>query len=581
MATRKRLFRGNKLTADRINEVHAGVSSDITSGITADHQPGISKFTMDWNLPSIESYMFDGLVGDPDSYSKILIPWMCLPPQDLDSPLGLVDGNTPFATLRRLSVSFDQEQTNRAFTDIWNAGGGCLDYPVEAYHFKLELREKIPAQIGEDSLFAGAAGNVPNRVVWSQDIPGNLFFGDRAVFNPLVIEDMRVTIHPYRTYVWYIRFMDLVSFPYPTAPLGILQLGVSSFNLRAELEYPLLSRDTATSISVQNIPSIHDGDRQPASISLDTANPAATITAETAAAVNGRVQLNADIIDNRLIEGLNSGYDFKGRLPVQEELVDDSGYVCIAVPMFGQFGDIRASDINTIGLPYGPQGDFDIENWIGKLADRRVIRIQHPMTIHYVIASASYYSPPTTTLKRGPVAGLGKIPSSPTNLNKIGVGIVSGLIAENRKYQQVAYVEYSPADSLNFAIDRIKEGGVPPNYGLGTDGAYDHELLNVPLVYSALSTVGPYGLNSGPPIYVGQSDLDTRSREFIGVLPFDFGGGALGISETAGVEQFIEVRWTIEDSASLSTSNVAVDPQTTYVGNGGNWVYIIGKKSLV
>jgi hypothetical protein len=576
---RRRLYRGSKVAKDRINEVHSAVSTAISSGIEADAQPGTGRFSIVWNLPSIQAYQFDGLAGNPDSYSKILIPWMLPPPMDYLSSTGQVGDNTPFATMRRLSVGIDQAETGYEFTGPDDASGAGVDYKAGGYAFTLELREKVPAVIGKSGLSGSAALNVPDRVVWSQAFPDVLFSGDRVRFNPLVIEDLRVTIHPYRTYVWYIRFTGLVSAETEIATLA--QLGVSSFTLRAEFEYPLLNRDTYSGLSVQNIPTVHDGARQAAIISLDTATANNDITAEVGTAVNGRVQRNLDTIDDRLTVGLDAGYDNRGRLPVEEELVDDAGYFCIAVPMFGQFGDIRASDINTVGLPYGPQGDFSAGVWAGSLADRRVIRLQHPVTIHHVVAVPSYYSPPTATLGRRFGAGSGKIPVSATNITKIGVGMVSGLVAEDRQYQQIAYLEVTPATKSNYVLDRIKEGGPPFFFGLATDGAYDHEIFHVPLVWPAALGTGLYGKSSGAPVYAGQSDLTTLSRRNIGVMPFDFGGGALSAANTAGQEQFLEVRWTIEDANSLSQVNGSVDPGTTYVGNGGCWVYIIGKKSAV
>lgn len=576
--TRKRLYRGSKLTADRLNEVNSGVSTDFTNGIAPDAQPGVGRFAMTWNLPALEAYQFNGLAGNDDSYSKILIPWMCPPPMDYLSVFGVVDDDTPYATLRRLSISLDQGQSPYSWTGLDNSTS-VVDFETAGYGFTLELREKIPAIVSEVGIAGTAADNVPNKVVWSQEFSYTLFSGDTERFNPVVIEDIRLTINPYRTYVWYVRFPDLVN---ATTEIGTtVQLGVASFTIRGEFEYPLMQRDTFAGIAAQNIPTVHDGSRQVASISLDTAVANQDITAAVGVAANGRVQSNADTIDDRLTVGLDAGYDNRGRLPVQEELIDDNGYICIAVPMFGQIGDVRASDINTIGLPYGPQGDYSAGVWAGSLADRRVLRIVHPITIHHIVAVPSYYSPPTANLTKRFGAGSGKVPVSPTNYTKIGVGLVSGLIGDNRQYQQVGYLEYTPATKGNYVIDRIKEGGIPQYYGLGTTDAYDHEIMHVPLVYPSAQSIGLYGKNSGYPFYAGQSDLTTQARRNCGVLPFDFGGGALAAPVTAGQEQFIEVRWTIEDANSLSQVNANVDAETTYIGNGGCWVYIIGKKAAV
>jgi hypothetical protein len=580
---RQRLFRANKLTIQRINEVNDGVETSIADGITPDVQPGVGKFAIDWNLPSVESYMFDGLVGNDLTYSKLLIPWVVPPPLDFGSSTGVVNNTTPVATLRRVSIGFDQMMTGRAFSDLWDANGACLDYELQAggYGFTLELWEKTPSIIAEEGMTGIAGQNVPDNLLWSQTVSNTQFTGDVAFNNPIDIPNMRVTIQPYRTYVWYIRFTGLV---FATAVNGVTRmLAASGFHLRGEFEYPLMVRDTATGFLAQNIPSLTGGDRQAATIALDSATSDSIITATIGVAANGRVQRNMKAIDDRLAGLLKAGYAREGDLPVEEELIEDQSLCVLAVPMFGQIGDIRASDLNLIGLPWGPQGNFDEETWSGQLADRRLIRIQHPMSIHRVIVVANHYSPPISAgAKPRRVVTSGLIPASATFTNKVGVGIASGIDgADDRKYQQIAYLEWTPATAMVNAIDRIKEGGTPPFYGLGTNGPYDHLMLDCPLVYNAALALGMYGLNTGTPVYVGRAGNDTEARTTIAPLPFDFGGGARAAPTTNGREQFIEVRWTMTDSAGLSAFNGAVNLDTCYVGNGGCWVYIIGKKSPV
>lgn len=589
MIDRKRLYRGNKLTIQRVNEVHDGVEAEFSAGIGADQQPGTGRFAVDWNLPSIEAYMFDGLVGNEANYSKLLIPFMIPPPQDYASSLGVVGDETPQATLRRLSISFDQAMSGVAMTDMWDANvyGAGVDYELQSggYDFTIELRRKTPGVIASTGLGGTASDNVPSTLVWSQEVSGTLFAGGsnaRSVFNPLVIEDLQIPIQPYSTYVWYIRFTGLVNAVDSNGTTRML--GVSSFHLRGEFEYPLLVRDnTAGPLGgLQNAPTVHGGARQPASIALDTATAGSLITANTGLVVNGRVQRNLDLIDQRFGDRLKGGYRRDGALPLQEELIEDQTLSVIAVPMFGQFGDIRASDINLIGLPWGPAGDFEAAPWPGVFADRRVIRIQHPFVLHTVLAVANYYSPPTTNGAKPGRMGitLTTPPASPTVTNRIGVGIASGIDgADDRRYQQVAYLEYTPATKLAYLLDRIKEGGTPQYYGLGSAAAYDHELFSVPLVYPAPFATGPFGTNSGTPVYLGRAGLAAEGRTAIAPMPADFGGGAAAAPATNGREQFIEVRWTIEDAAGLSPDNPAVAPETAYIGNGGCWVYLIGKKS--
>jgi hypothetical protein len=198
MFDRKRLFRGQKLPVERINEVNAGVSTDITNGITPDVQPGIGKFAIDWSLPSVESYQFDGLVGNDLNYSKLTIPFMVPPPQDYASSLGVVSQDTPVATLRHLSIGFDQVMTGRAFSDMWDANGAGFDFQLQSggYGFTIELWEKTPSAIASEG-FTGTAGqNVPENLVWRQEVSPRLFDGDAAFANPVNVPNMRVTIQP-------------------------------------------------------------------------------------------------------------------------------------------------------------------------------------------------------------------------------------------------------------------------------------------------------------------------------------------------------------------------------------------------
>jgi len=574
-----------KLTLDRNNEVNAGVVATIAAGITPDVQPGTGRFAIDWSLPSVESYMFDGLIGNDLNYSKLTIPFMVPPTMDFADADGVVTETTPVATLRHVSVGFDQIMTGRAFTDMWDAFGAGNDLELQSggYGFTLELWEKTPSAIATEG-FTGTAGqNVPDNLLWQQAISASLFDGDNAFSNPVDIPDLRVTIQPYRTYIWYIRFTGLVNAVDVAG--GTRQLGASGFHLRGEFEYPLMERDTFAGFTAQNIPSLTGGSRQAATIALDTATGGSIITAETGAAANGRVQRNIQTVDTRLANLLKAGYYREGDLPPEEELIEDQSLCIIAVPMFGQIGDVRAEDINLIGLPWGTQGAAGIEvPWEGVLADRRMIRIQHPMTIHRVIAVTNSYSPPTSTMAKPRRNNInpGLIPVSPTFTNAIGVGIASGIDgADDRKYQQIAYLDWVPATRTAYLIDQLKEGGTPPLYGLGTDGAYDHTLMDVPLVYPFALPTGMYGHNSGVPIYVGRAANDTETRSTIGQMPADFGAGARIAPITNGREQFIEVRWTMSDAAGLNEANVAVSPYTTYIGNGGCWVYIIGKKSPV
>ena len=70
------------------------------------------------------------------------------------------------------------------------------------------------------------------------------------------------------------------------------------------------------------------------------------------------------------------------------------------------------------------------------------------------------------------------------------------------------------------------------------------------------------------------SNTNTQTRSALGG----------GMPTTLGREQFLEVRWAIQDSVGLDTvanGGAATDDTNTFVGYGGNWIQIVGKKTAV
>jgi len=587
---REKLTRGVKLTAEHFNDPTAAIATEITNGSLNAEQldKNIGKFNIALNFPSVESYQFDGgIAGD----SVLMVPFIVPPLQDRWNTSLATNETTPYAKLKDISIGFDQMRTNGGITDQWNtspvtniAGTSQVDLG-SAYTIELSIKEK-PTERATGTIL----DHIPKRTIWSQVIDSSVYLGTKLRLNPTLIAGIDEVLRPYHTYVLYIKIPGIVA---AVDAVGFSwTLGLPSLTVNLNCEYPLLQRDTynvAGNLAIQNIPSIHNGVQSTTALSLDTAIPDEDITATVGVAGNGRIQTNIEAIDARILAKLKGGYDQVSQIHTSEEIRDDSTYEVIAVPMFGQWGDVRAADLNTIGLPYGPQGDYFNDTWPGIIADRRVIPLPYPFVIHNVIAVHNYYSPfcATTNKPNRVGAGSGQVPISPTFSSHIGVGIVSGLRGEDKNYQQVAELQLTVANKLLWLVDRIKQGGEPPFYGGGTiaaggagPGEYDMEMFQVPLVWNTSRTDFSYRDN-GPPFFAGKSNMATRNRRNCGNRPFAFGGAAPGTPTTNGNELFIEVRWTMSDGASLTQENVDVVPQTTYVGNGGNWVYLIGKKALI
>ena len=413
-------------------------------------------------------------------------------------------------------------------------------------------------------------------------------------FNPVFIDGIDKVIDPLKTYMLYINFPHI--WAGKTISGFAHKFCISSLSVKLNFEGPLVTRDVydAQSYPIQNIPSFNDGTQQGSFLALDTATSASFITARTGVTGSGRIQRNAELLDAGLLSGLKAGRNVHGTQPITESLSHAAAYTCFAVPMFGGWNDIRAQDINQIGLPYGSQiASGTVTPWDGYLSDRRIIPIAQPFVIHHVFAVHNYYSHFLTGTSNYPYynenprlngpGGLGSwfsgfVPSNANFTSSVGVGICTALASDNKQYDQVAYASFTPGDKVNYVVDRIKSGKFANAFGAGTAVGqnYDFEIMQIPLVSSASD--GGAGtrayINQGYPFYVGRGDMSTRSRRPVYTVT-----GSSGNPFCGGGEQFLEVRWKMEDSDGLN-DGAGRDSRTTYVGMGGNWVFIIGKTEV-
>ena len=172
----------------------------------------------------------------------------------------------------------------------------------------------------------------------------------------------------------------------------------------------------------------------------------------------------------------------------------------------------------------------------------------------------------------------------------VGVGMVSGPGGDDIEYQQLAYRQITnagitPASATvpkDFFIDGVNMD--LPALQSATDTA-EYKLVNVPLVGAG----GKGYTAGGTPVFIGQSNTYREQRKGVSDLPgtavYDdaFGG-------QPGTERYLEVRLEVDPQHAVHK----VDPTTPadvefggnynqqdiFIGYGGCWVYLIGKKHL-
>ena len=376
--------------------------------------------------------------------------------------------------------------------------------------------------------------------VWSNTIPAAAW---EAGLNPQSYSEISAELSPMRTYILRVVW--------PRDFSGAERYSMPNLNVWMKLSAKLAPRDVHDPSNVryvQNIPSIHDGAVQTTSITVTSPAAGDTITADTTVPHDG-IQTALGKVDKIFRDKLKGGYNINSELPTDENLTDGTAYKVIAVPMWGnRDGDITEANVST--QPYVGSGPA----YTSMIVDRRVIPISNNFTVHHVIACANYEK--------------SSAPSSGTFTHDVGVGIGSGLRSDLHTYQQVAYLSWSPYAAGSYGIDACT---VTLNDTL-TDF---WEVVSVPLVYIAGQVTTSYG-QQGAPFFIGGA----RGKALAGTTPRVNVGSTLGVAAppaTAGQESFIEVRWGIQDTSGLANLSAG----EVIVPHYGNWVYLIGKTTLV
>ena len=173
--------------------------------------------------------------------------------------------------------------------------------------------------------------------------------------------------------------------------------------------------------------------------------------------------------------------------------------------------------------------------------------------------------------------GAFSIPNSADHINDVGVALGTGMRGDTYAYQQLARGTWPSTIGGDNAhrIDQINERDGSAIAGAG--GSPTHKLQRIPLVYPAGVTgtsYQPLGVPlTGRPIFCGSGMSGTQARTQIGSAP----AGVLQNPLTDGMEQWIEVRWTVQDAVAGLGGHPAT---TVHIGYGGHWVLLVCERHL-
>ena len=544
--TFSKLARGVKLQTGHIYTAVSSALQNLTSsfsGVEVDQMACPSgPFTIHLSVPSFDA----NRLGTS-------IPFV-LPAYQDDQiwATGEQGETTPVFKVEEFGLSFDSYDELRGIGAHDNAKpnelikGALSDYKLEVSILET-LQESQGYTVGTsaDQQFRYSS-------VWSSTIPATAW---EAGLNPKTYSDISAELKPFRTYIVRILAPDFSSSdPY----------AMPNLNVWLKLNTELAKRDVhapsaVPATYVQNIPTVSDGAIQATPITTTSPVAGDKITAEYATPTDAYdgVQTALGKVDKVFRDKLRGNYNTHSELPADESLADNAGYKVIAVPMWGN----RTADINSgnvTQLPY-----IGVAPHTGMAVDRRIIPISQNFTVHHVIACANY-----SDNNYRPGSGSSHFTHS------VGVGIGCGLRSDSHTYQQVAHQSWNPA------------GGVTPQWKIDTCSVQlaasltdSWQIVSVPLVSISGETTDNYGIQ-GKPFFIGQSRYrksggGTDIRTNVGVVGGTPAPGAT--PKTAGTENFIEVRWGIQDTNGLGN----LPATSVIVPHYGNWVYIIGKTTTV
>jgi hypothetical protein len=586
--TRKKLGRGTKLVIDDVYPPLTQAAGDINSiSINKDQlKASWAPFRINLSVPYIASDL---------QAAGFHVPFVLPPLQDwmqFDTvSKAYVDGSGNNQTLKELfpvnttgmpkifldevSFGFDQRDApcaiaSQYYSDVngLSQHEGKLSYDnIVKYDIRLAITEKDPLFFVPVELRT-ADMEKPHREVWSVDLPHINFANDVFSLNPFVVTDISEQIDPYKTYVASIYAPGVTGGQQRTQDTSAVALVSVELSLRFRCE--LLEKDLIAA-RAENVPSqsLNPVARSTTAnaIQVTSPMPGDKITADTESGVNTAIATIDSTLRSKLYGGFSKNTERGVSTDaISEEIASDSAYEVLTVPLFQNSAVGGVANDGVFEMPYSNRGEA---NGDAILIDRRVIPITYPMLIEHVIVGLNWQ--PFAGGALGVATGIGLYAPNVTSWTyEFGVGIGTGLKADDFDYAQVAYSTFAPlAQPWLGVVDRIRAGettGLPNE----TASTYKHnlELRCIPIVTTSGNTGPAYNMGAGkvtapqgPPCMVGRAWSQTEAR----TTP----------RPTVGREQWIEVRGRIRDTAGAWAGSDRI-----VVGYQGVFVYIIGRKFL-
>ena len=598
---RKRLARGTKLTPEQVNDPllssgSTGIASNINSagldGENFERKWGV--FSVNLSIPYIEGRFQE--VGDVfenggDISKPFSIPFMLPPLQDsfrVSTREGkrytdTVTAPPPSVILDEVSISVDQRGEPTALASqflgapqgnsVTNAG--LMDFDNWT---AMTMRASI---LSKNPLYLDLTTPYNPNTIWTVEAAYNQF----AAQGPFVVKDIAKAIDPWKSLTCQVEFPDLAG----------KDVAVCNININMKFRHELVPRETGGSTSIQNCPPLAHTRQTRTLKSQDTlvvdAPAGDTVIFANDAGSSDGISDNLGVIDEALAKKFKGGADRYGEVGPVEEIKNDTGYFCMAVPLFS---NRRNGGISPYDVEREPHDSAN------SLWDRRIIPITYPMTIHHVLLAYNWHGWISYPQQWGEgTNNQQQVPQTSTFTVQTGVGIGTGLKADDFTYEQVADLTMvqpnlgfpGPAAGTwhSSVVDVVKTSAFGAFGRTGVSSGYngwDWDLVSVPIV----GNQGQGFYTQGDPYYVGRSWTPTAIDKDGTVVRTNVlqGDGSERSPRTRGQEQWLEVRMEISDSAGLKLTNVASKSVTdggqavdTFIsGYQGHWVYIIGKRFL-
>lgn len=564
--TRKKLSRGVKLLLEHI---YTPMQSVATALSNATIQPvaireSDTSFRVSFWVPQLSGYhMYADTSVAPwankDGYA-FAFPFAIPQPQNLLNSSATINDTTVRYTLQEMSVSFDQRGEPAAVLDANNTPGreGDISHnAVTKLDIKLSLLEKTMLS------YNSQAGYEPDREVFSATLSPTFYAGRFLRLNPFLFTELNKDVHPYKSLMLCVQADGLHPDALPVSATDFW-LSLPSFMCTMRFDCERIARDTAAD-NVQNMPA-HNGAIATSPFNILTPSANATITADA----SDGVSTTASLFDSQLLNKLLTGYTKQGSVSTHEHMVKDSGLEVIAVPLWSNFserGRLASGTVEVAANVGAPPSN-------GPIVDERWIPINYPFVIHHCILAINYGSPASTA--QGPAPHLpttaGQKPTSATFSSDVGVALFTGQQADESAFQQVAHLNYTVANLADYTIDRIRHS----SDSVMTNFDHTFDLVQVPLVNNngtGLKNLAGTQITQGAPVFVakGASTLTSENRSQVdGANP-----------ATKGAEQYLVVRQSFQDPNGLNGTGAPLTNNEVYAGVGGNWLYLIGKKTVV